>query len=66
MKKRYFQNFILLKILVVIGLLLEMMILFEIPIIAVIYIWCQLNKGMKSIGLKNILSKTSEYETSLT
>ena len=33
------------KLLVVIGLLLEMMILFEIPIIAVIYIWCQLNKG---------------------
>lgn len=29
---------------IVIGLLLEMMILFEIPIIAVIYIWCQLNK----------------------
>ena len=47
MKKRYFPDFILLKNLVVIGLLLEMMILFEIPIIAVIYIWCQLNKGMK-------------------
>ena len=50
MKKIYFQNLILFKILVVIGLLLEMMILFEIPIIAVIYIWCQLNKGMEQIG----------------
>ena len=50
MENRNFQDFILLKILVVIGLLLEMMILFEIPIIAVIYIWCQLNKGKKQIG----------------
>jgi len=32
--------------LVIVGILMGMMVLFEIPIIAVLYIWCQLNKGI--------------------
>lgn len=46
-------------VLVLVGILMNMMILFEIPVIAVLYVWCQLNKGMDKSVKHEILNFSS-------
>ena len=36
--------------LVGVGIIMNLMIIFEVPIIAVLYVWCQLNKGIYRVN----------------